>query len=133
MFGPDGNLFLNPGLSKFVTIPAGSSFSIGGTFNAANEIAVIVYDAINMTRVFAFGNFSRQSLGLQGLPSSANFPLILTAWHKNSPPNPTGLWFQSRTRLRGRGTGSRGTFTFTADDGANDNDFDDAVVTIRYP
>ena len=35
MFGPDGNLFLNPGLSKFVTIPAASSFSIGGTFNAA--------------------------------------------------------------------------------------------------
>ena len=133
MFGPDGSLFLNPGLSKLVNIPANTTFSIGGSFNAANEVAIIVYDATNMTTVFTFGNFSRQSLGLVSFAAPGGWYLIFTAWHKNSPPNPAGRWFQSRARIRGRGGRRSGAYTFTADDGAGDNDFNDAVATITYP
>ena len=133
MFGPAGNLFLNPTLTRMVSIPAGTGWGVSGSFNAANEVAIVLYDALTAAPIFTFGNFSRTSLGMQALGAATQTHVLVTAWHKNTPPNGGQPWFQSRCRLTSRVRRSSGRFVFAADDGVGDNDFDDAVATITYP
>ena len=133
MIGPDGNLFLDQARTRMVTIPAGSSWGVSGSFDAANEVAIILYDAQTTARIFTFGNFSRASLGMQAIGTPAQLRVLVTAWHKNTPPNGGQPWFQSRCRFTSRVRGSTGRFVFAADDGGGDNDFNDAVATITYP
>ena len=130
MFGPDRNLPLFPALTKHVILPEGHAWSISTSFDADFEVAIIIYDAVTMRAVHTFGNHSRSNPGSSGPalgPVRGDWNLLLTGWHKNSKPKVNKPWFQSRSRLRKMGTTG---IRFSIDDGFNDGDFNDGILTL---
>jgi hypothetical protein len=125
-FGPDNNLPIDSANVIRITVPAKHRAKISFNSEAYFENAIVVYEGKDLRQVHEAGNYGR-SLGEFTFdnPERATH-LLITGWHKNSPPAGDQPWVQSRAKR----TAHTGWMTAGGFEDFNDDDFDDIAFVV---
>lgn len=126
MPGPDNSLPLNQRQCDRVTLAPGVRAAITFSFNANNENAIIIYRSGNLEKLAERGNY-RRGAGPYTIRNNGRRPitLLISGWHKNTPPNGSEPWHQSP--MRSRLINAAGLRVAEFEDGG-DNDFNDSAA-----
>lgn len=99
-FGPDDSLPLNIKNAFMVDIPPGHKgiIRVGSQGDDPEwEQAICIYSMHSGAKVWECGNYNRYIVHSWSMLNSTPHILsyLITAWHKNSPPNPNEAWHQT--------------------------------------
>ncbi len=126
MPGPDNSLPLNLRRCDQITLARGVRAYITFSFNAQNENAIIIYRAGTLEKLAERGNYRRGSSPFTFRNArSRPLNLIISGWHKNTPPNGSEPWHQSP--MQSRGLNAAGLRIAEFED-SGDNDFNDSAA-----
>lgn len=120
-FGPDNNLAIDKAHIIRITVPAKHRVKLSFNSEAYFENAICVYEGKDLRKIHEAGNYGR-SLGDWTFDNPDNAThLLITGWHKTTPPAADQRWHQSRAKR----TAHSGWMTAGGFEDFNDDDFDD--------
>lgn len=128
VFGPDKNLSLDRGQAIRITVPAKHKVHFGFDSEAYFENAICIYEGKDLRLAHEAGNYGRDLADWEFHNGDHATHLLVTGWHKASPPDAGRPWQQSR----GQRSYHRGWVTVGGFEDFNDDDFDDIsfVATV---
>ena len=127
-FGPDGTKQIDFAGTHTITVLPTQRLILRFSVNAWWENAILIYSKQTLQLLAERGNYSR-SLTDYITDNSANpepLEILVTAWHKTSPPKASNPWIQS---TRFKVTEGDHILIVGFNDGGQDFFFENAVVT----
>ncbi|MEZ5943232.1 MAG: hypothetical protein R3C18_17705 [Planctomycetaceae bacterium] len=124
--GPENNKPLNMGMCLTITVPAGRSVELSFFESAYYENEANIYDQ-NGFKLASRGNYLNMNNYTWTNSSQQTRFIIVSGWHKSSPPKGGKPWYQSPIRVFNGGA-ELGVVGF--EDSTNGS-YDDFVVRYR--
>ena len=130
-YGPDNNLPLNEGMAVRLTIPRYAEVQLTFSSSANYENAICIYNA-DMSKIYEKGNYGRDlNAVVIGRDRTKDRQIVISGWHKNSPPAGGRPWFQSPVRFAPNEPDRFGSGSIGFED-AGDMDYNDITTSYTF-